>query len=127
MRKSATTRTRRHAARRVLRDRSRTQRAAARIRRNGAASLTSHGIAAGLRPAEARAVASALRRTAAKLGATGQAARVHAGRRMRTTTRYTAAAVAQLAAAYRPRKARYAAARLVLTAPLATSTLGVAA
>lgn len=91
----------------VLRDRTRTHRAAARIRRRGAASMTTHAMATGLRPTEARTVATALRRQAAKLGLNGVAGRVHAGRRMRDVTRYTPAAVALAAAAYRPRKAQY--------------------
>jgi hypothetical protein len=98
-------------ARRTRRDRTRTQRATARIARTGTASLTTHAIAAGLPPTQARTVASSLRRNAVKLGLTGQPARVHAGRRMRTTARYTPAQVAAAAATYRPRIAAYAAAR----------------
>ncbi|MFD6149396.1 hypothetical protein [Streptomyces sp. NPDC060243] len=99
----------------ILRDRARAHRAAARIHRNGTASLTTHAIAAGLRPAEARSVASSLRRNATKLSITGQAARAHAGRRMRTTTRYTPQQVAQAAIAYRPRRAEYKMAKDRLT------------
>lgn len=98
-------------ARRIRRDRARTNRAAARIARTGSGSLASHGIAAGLTPSEARSVASSLRRQVQRLGITGQTARVHAGRRMRDCTRYTPAQVATAATGYKPRKALYAVAR----------------
>jgi hypothetical protein len=106
------------AARRTIRDRARTTRAARRIHRTGTASLTTHAIAAGLGPTQARTVASSLRRAAHKLGVQGTTARVHAGRRMRTTTRYTPSQVAAMAVVYRPRKAEYraVAARLALAA-----------
>jgi hypothetical protein len=102
----------------LLRDRTRTQRAASRIRRNGSASLATHGIAQGLTPRQAASVASSLRTAARKLHLIGTTARVHAGRRMRTTTRYTPAQVALAAAIYKPRVQAYkiAAARLVLAA-----------
>ncbi|MER6249407.1 hypothetical protein [Streptomyces griseorubiginosus] len=105
-------------ARREIRNRTRTQRAAARINRRGNASLTTHCIAAGLTPKEARTVASSLRKATVKLGITGTAARTHAARRMRDCRRYTPAQVAQAAVVYRPRKAAYkdAAARLALAA-----------
>ena len=105
-------------ARRTLRDRTRTQRAASRINRRGNASLTTHCIAAGLTPKEARTVASSLRKAAAKLGIQGTAARTHAAGRMRDSRRYTATQVAQAAVVYRPRKASYvlAAAKLALAA-----------
>jgi hypothetical protein len=104
--------------RQTIRTRIRTQRAAQRITRRGNGSLTTHCIAAGLTPREARTVASSLRKAAAKLGITGTAARTHAAGRMRTCTRYTAAQVARAAVIYRPRKASYkdAAARLALAA-----------
>jgi hypothetical protein len=102
----------------VLRNRTRTSRAAARITRTGAGSLTTHAIAAGLAPKAARTVASSLRRGATRLGLVGTTARVHAGRRMRTGSRYTRAQVAAIAVTYRPRKPAYvlAAARLALAA-----------
>ena len=105
-------------ARHTIRTRTRTQRAASRITRRGNASLTTHAIAAGLAPKEARTVASSLRKAAAKLGITGTAARTHAAGRMRTSTRYTPAQVAQAAVVYKPRKPAYrdAAARLALAA-----------
>jgi hypothetical protein len=105
-------------ARRILRDRTRTQRAAARIARRGEGSLTTHAIAAGLGPKEASSVAGSLRNAAKKLAITGTQHRVHAGRRMRDTTRYTPQLVALAAALYRPRKAEYkaVAARLTLAA-----------
>lgn len=94
----------------VVRDRTRTQRAASKITRRGSGSMATHAIAAGLTPTQARTVASSLRRNAAKLGITGTPARTHAGRRMRDTTRYTPAQVAAAAAVYRPRVAAYRAA-----------------
>ncbi|MCX4571551.1 hypothetical protein OOK48_35105 [Streptomyces viridodiastaticus] len=105
-------------ARHTIRQRTRTQRATQRIQRRGTASLTTHAIAAGLTPTEARTVASSLRRSIKKLGIHGTPARTHAGRRMRDTLRYTPAQVAQAAVVYRPRKAAYkdAAARLALAA-----------
>jgi hypothetical protein len=105
-------------ARHELRNRTRTQRAASRINRRGAASLTTHCLAAGLTPKEARTVASSLRKAATKLGIDGIAARTHAAGRMRDSRRYTRAEVAQAAVVYRPRKAAYkdAAARLALAA-----------
>jgi hypothetical protein len=102
----------------ALRSLTRENRAAARINRRGTGSLTTHALAAGLAPKAARTVASSLRRAAAKLGIAGESGRAHAGRRMRTTTRYTRAQVAAIAVIYRPRKSAYitAAARLVLAA-----------
>lgn len=105
-------------ARHTIRTRTRTQRAAARINRRGNASLTTHALAAGLAPKEARTVASSLRKATVKLGIHGIPARTHAAGRMRTTYRYTTTQVAVLAAAYRPRKPAYklAAAKLTLAA-----------
>lgn len=105
-------------SRQTLRSRTRTQRAASRIARRGNGSLTTHCLAAGLAPKEARTVANSLRKAATKLGIHGAPARTHAARRMRTSTRYTASQVAQAAVVYRPRKAAYkdAAARLALAA-----------
>jgi hypothetical protein len=101
--------------RQTLRQRTRQTRAQARIHRNGNGSLTSHAIAAGLTPREARTVAGSLRRNAAKLGLVGTAARVHAGRHMRTSTRYTPAQVAAIAVIYRPRKPAYRVAAHILS------------
>jgi hypothetical protein len=105
-------------ARHTIRTRTRTQRAASRINRRGNGSLTTHCIAAGLTPKEARTVASSLRKAATKLGIQGSAARTHAAGRMRDCRRYTPAQVGQAAVIYRPRKAAYkdAAARLALAA-----------
>jgi hypothetical protein len=105
-------------ARRTIRTRTCTQRAASRINRRGNGSLATHCIAAGLTPKEARTVASSLRRNATKLGIQGTPARTHAAGRMRDSHRYTPAQVAQAAVVYRPRKAAYkdAAARLALAA-----------
>jgi hypothetical protein len=105
-------------ARQTIRTRTRTQRAAARINRRGNGSLTTHCIAAGLTPREARTVASSLRKNATKVGITGTFARTHAAGRMRDCRRYTPAEVAAIAVIYRPRKPAYqaAAARLALAA-----------
>ncbi|MFJ5070227.1 hypothetical protein ACIQC7_27840 [Kitasatospora sp. NPDC088556] len=105
-------------SRQTLRDRARTTRANARINRRGNASLATHGIAQGLRPAEARSMASTLRKEAAALWIDGSEHRVHAGRCMRTTHRYTPQQVALIAVMYRPRKPAYKAAafRLALAA-----------
>jgi len=106
------------AARQTLRTRSAQTRAAQRIARRGNASLTTHCIAAGLTPSQARTVASSLRKAATKLGITGTPARTHAAGRMRDCRRYTPAQVARAAVVYRPRKDVYkdAAARLALAA-----------
>jgi hypothetical protein len=106
------------AARAEIRRMTRTQRAASRIARRGNGSLATYVIAVGLSPSEARTVASSLRKTAARLGVEGTTCRVHAGRRMRTATRYTPGQVTVIAAAYRPRKPAYVAAknRLALAA-----------
>ncbi|MEU9014223.1 hypothetical protein AB0D12_31530 [Streptomyces sp. NPDC048479] len=93
--------------RQILKARATANRAAARIRRNGQASLTTHALATGLAPKEARTVASSLRKAAARLDITGTQHRVHAGRHMRNCTRYTPVQVAALATVYRPRKMAY--------------------
>jgi hypothetical protein len=105
-------------ARRTRRDRTRTQRATARITRTGTASLTTHAIAAGLPAREARSVAGSLRNAAKKLAITGTPHRVHAGRRMRDARHYTPQQVAAMCTVYRPRKPAYrdVAARLALAA-----------
>jgi hypothetical protein len=105
-------------ARRILRDRTRTQRAAAKIRREVAATLTTHVIAAGLPVREARTVASSLRKNAAKAGVAGTPSVSYTHGQRRACTRYTVREVAAIAAIYRPRKPAYkvAAARLSLAA-----------
>ncbi|MEC4016044.1 hypothetical protein [Streptomyces sp. H27-D2] len=102
----------------TLKARATATRSAASIRRRGTASLATHAIAQGLPVRDARSMVGTLRKTAAKLGVTGTAARVHAGRRMRDSRRYTPAQVAVIAIAYRPRKAAFktVAARLALAA-----------
>ncbi|MEU5596659.1 hypothetical protein [Streptomyces sp. NPDC020298] len=103
----------------TIRDRARTHRAAAKIRRHGTATLATHCIAAGLRVKEARSVAGSLRDNAAKAGVTGQAGVSYAKNvQARACTRYTPADVARIAVIYRPRKPAYkvAAARLALAA-----------
>ncbi|WP_033307350.1 hypothetical protein RFN58_06900 [Streptomyces iakyrus] len=110
----ATNRTRRA----TLKARTRTQRAAAKIRRQGAATLATHCVAAGLGVKEARTVASSLRKNAVKAGAVGTASVSYTKGRARQCTRYTPAEVAAIAVIYRPRKPAYrvAAARLALAA-----------
>lgn len=102
----------------VLKARTRTNRAAARIRRRGNGSLQTYALAQGLAPRDARSMVGTLRKTAAKLGISGTAHRVRAGRRMRTTTRYTPIQVGLICLAYRPRRPAFkiAAARLALAA-----------
>ncbi|QKW31431.1 hypothetical protein HUT11_35295 (plasmid) [Streptomyces seoulensis] len=105
-------------ARQSIRNRTRTQRAAARITRRGTGTLTTHAIAAGLTPRQASSVASSLRKAATKLGITGQAGIAYRKGRARACTRYTRAQVAALTVVYRPRRADYqaCAARLALAA-----------
>ncbi|WP_202237061.1 hypothetical protein [Actinacidiphila reveromycinica] len=98
-------------ARAVLRARTRTHRAAAAIRRTGAGTLATHAMAAGLAPRAARTVAGSLRKVATKLGITGRPGVSYTHGRARHCRRYTAAQVAVIAAAYRPRLAAYRAAR----------------
>lgn len=102
----------------TLRQRRQQTRAQSRIRKNGRASLATHGIAAGLTPGQARTVAGSLRKAAAKLGIDGQACTIFKAGRARHGYRYTPSQVAILAATYRPRKAAYklAAAKLALAA-----------
>lgn len=106
-------------ARRILAQRARTHRAAAKIRRTGTGTLATHCIAAGLGVKEARTVAGSLRKNAAKAEVTGQAGISYAkNAKARRCTRYTPAEVARIAVIYRPRKPAYkvAAARLTLAA-----------
>jgi hypothetical protein len=107
---NATTRT----ARRILRDRTRTQRAAARIRRNHTATLTTHGIATGLTRREAASMAQTLRKEAKRNNITGTPTRTHAGRHMRDALCYTPAQVAAIATTYRPRKPAFKIAAAIL-------------
>jgi hypothetical protein len=106
-------------ARRILAQRTRTNRAAAKIRRTGHGTLATHCIAAGLGIREARTVAGSLRKNAAKADVTGQAGTSYAKNiKSHACTRYTPAEVARIAVIYRPRKAAYkvAAAKLALAA-----------
>ncbi|GBQ04369.1 hypothetical protein SSP531S_58630 [Streptomyces spongiicola] len=119
------------AARRVLRDRVRANRAAsaerravaraARRVRTTARSLATHIIATGADATTVKGVASALRTAAKKAGIKGTRTRTRRtvdGFRGRAVTayRYTRAQVAQIAAAYKPRKAEYKAIRAALLA-----------
>jgi hypothetical protein len=105
--------------RQTLKTRTRTQRAAAKIRRQGVATLATHCVAAGLGIKEARTVASSLRKNATKAGVAGTPGISYAkNAKARTCTRYTPAEVAAIAVIYRPRKPAYkaCAARLALAA-----------
>lgn len=103
----------------TLQARTRTHRAAAKIRRTGRGTLATHCVAVGLGVKEAHTVAGSLRKNAAKADVTGQAGISYAkNAKARTCTRYTPAEVARIAVIYRPRKPAYkaAAARLALAA-----------
>ena len=65
-------------AARTLRDRTRTQRAAARINRNGHATIATHAIAQGLTHRDATSIAGSLRKAATKLHITGTDSRCDA-------------------------------------------------
>lgn len=100
-------RARRAAARRVLRARTRTHRAAARIARRGVGSLATYAVAAGLPVREARSAAGTMRRCAARLGVEGTPGVSYAGRATaRACRRYTPAEAALIAADYGKRARR---------------------
>ncbi|MFD4596741.1 hypothetical protein ACFWPQ_01785 [Streptomyces sp. NPDC058464] len=106
-------------ARQTLRQRTRSTRAAAKIRREGVATLATHAIAAGLGVKEARSVAGSLRKNADKAGVTGQVGISYAKNiEAHICTRYSRAEVARIAVIYRPRKPAYktVAAKLALAA-----------
>lgn len=113
-----TRRAKRRTRRATLRQRTAQTRAAAKIHREGAATLTTHCIAAGLGTKEARTVASSLRKNATKASVTGTPGVSYTKGRARQCTRYTPAEVARIAVIYRPRKPAYkaAAAKLALAA-----------
>ncbi|MEU2730104.1 hypothetical protein ABZ650_20545 [Streptomyces griseoviridis] len=110
--------TRTRTARRTLRDRTRSQRATAKIRREGVATLATHAISAGLGIREAASVAGSLRDKTEKAGVVGIAGFSFRKGVSRPCTRYSSADVAALVAYYRPRKPAYrlAVARLALAA-----------
>ena len=110
----ATNRTRRA----TLKTRTRTQRAAAKIRRQGVATLATHCVAAGLGIKEARTVAGSLRKNAAKANVTGQAGVSYTHGRAHQCRRFTPREVALICLQYKPRKPAYrlAAAKLALAA-----------
>jgi hypothetical protein len=93
-------------------------RAAARIARRGTGTLASHAMAQGLSHRDAASMVGTLRKLAAKIGVVGTPGRIHAGRRMRSCTRYTPLQVGLICLTYRPRKPAYkiVAARLALAA-----------
>src|SRR5688572_20450419 len=107
MTKTATATTRKSNARRVLRDRTRSNRASARLTRRGVGSLATHVMAAGATRKEASTVASSLRKSVAKLAIVGTVGRTYSEHKSPTVTRYTTAQVAAAAKLYRPRKAEY--------------------
>jgi uncharacterized membrane protein YebE (DUF533 family) len=98
--------------------RARATRAARRIDRRGTGTLATHCLAAGLGVKEARTVAASLRKNAAKAGVTGVAGSAFRKGALRACVRYTRAAVALIAAIYKPRKPAYriAADKLALAA-----------
>lgn len=102
----------------TLRHRRQQHQAAAKIRRQGVATLATHCIATGLGIREARTVASGLRKNAAKAGVTGTPSISYTHGKRRACTRYTPAEVARIAVVYKPRKPAYktCAARLALAA-----------
>lgn len=104
--------------RRILNQRTRTQRAAAKIRRHGVATLATHAIAVGLGVKEAASVAGSLRDKTTKAGVVGTPGRSFRKGAARPCTRYTRTEVAALVALYRPRRADYklAATKLALAA-----------
>lgn len=104
--------------RQVVKARATATRAAARIARRGTGTLATHAMAQGLSHRDAASMVGTLRKVAAKLGVTGTAGRVHAGRRMRDCQRYTPQQVAVIALSYKPRKPvfKVVAARLALAA-----------
>ncbi|MGA5127790.1 hypothetical protein ACPCAG_31370 [Streptomyces pseudogriseolus] len=118
-------------ARRVLRDRVRANRAAAAERRavaraarrvrTGPRSLVTHVIATGADATTVKGVVAALRTAAKKAGVKGRRARIRrsfngARNVVKTVYRYTRDQVAEIAAAYKPRKAEYKAVRAALLA-----------
>lgn len=104
-------------AQQVLRDRRRTNRAAARIRRRGVATMAGHCIAAGLTVKQARTAAQSLRKNAVKADIGGQAGISYAGRRpARPCTRFTPQDARRAAQSYRPRADYAKRARAVLLA-----------
>ncbi|MGW6578881.1 hypothetical protein ACWF76_05650 [Streptomyces globisporus] len=102
----------------TLRARQLANRAATRIRRRGTGTLATHCLAVGLTPSEAESAAGSLRRNAKKAGVAGVVGRAFRKGAARVCTRYTRAAVALIAAIYRPRKPAYrlAATKLALAA-----------
>lgn len=102
----------------TLRARATANRIAARINRRGHGTLAAHAMAQGLTHRDAASIAGTLRKTALKVGVTGTAGRVHAGRHMRDCLRFTPQQVALICLNYKPRRPafRLCAARLALAA-----------
>ncbi|MFJ7004199.1 hypothetical protein ACIQWY_29840 [Streptomyces albidoflavus] len=115
----------------ILRDRARSNRTASAARRaalhaarrvrTGPRSLVTHVIATGADAATIKGVAAALRNVASRNGIKGRRTRTRrtfggALRHAVNAWRYTRAQVAQIAAAYKPRKAEYKAVRAALLA-----------
>ncbi len=103
-------------ARQTLRNRIATTHAKARIARKGLATLATYATAAGLGRKEAASVAGSLRTNAKKLGINGAAGVAFRKGMRRVCSRFTPAQIHTVAAAYRPRKSTYIAARAALLA-----------
>lgn len=90
-----------------LRERTRANRATARIRRNGGGTLAEHCVAQGLRRKQAKSVSGTLRDKAKDLGIEGVADTFFRGGEKHEGKRYTEVEVAQMALIYKPRLELY--------------------
>jgi hypothetical protein len=100
-----------------LRDRVRTHRAAAKLRRHERVTAAGHLISVGLTPKQARSAGATLKKNAAKTGVQGTAGVSYAKRvPARPCTRYTVQEAAVAAASWRPRNEEYKAAKAALLA-----------
>src|SRR5258708_2250896 len=98
-------------ARQIIRNRTATAHAKARVARKGLATLATYATAAGLNRKEAASVAGSLRSSAKKLGITGAAGVAFRKGMRRVCRRFTPSQIHTVAVAYKPRKAAYLAAR----------------
>lgn len=90
-----------------LRDRTRANRANAKIRRNGGGTMTEHCVAQGLRKKQARSMGGSLRRNAKELGLQGAPDTFFRNGAKRDGARYTEDQVGLVALVYRPRLEAY--------------------
>jgi hypothetical protein len=90
-----------------LRDRTRANRAAAKIRREGGGTLATHCTAKGLRRRQAKSVAGSLRDKAEKLGIAGTPGVFFRGGSKHDGSLYTGEEVARMALIYTPRIEAY--------------------